>query len=127
MTEPLRVLVIEDEVLIAQVIVDVLEAEGYEVRRAANGREGLDALGRWLPDLIILDLMMPIMDGRAFRSEQRRLDGGRAEVPVVVLSGAHEARAIADELGAAVALTKPFDIDNLLAELVRFRPDQHRR
>ena len=49
--------------------------EGYEVRRARNGREALDILRGWLPRLILLDLMMPVMDGWAFRAAQRQLPG----------------------------------------------------
>jgi len=114
-----RILVVEDEESIAQFVTDVLRDVGYEVRRAANGREGLELLAGWLPDVIVLDLMMPVLDGRGFRERQRRLDHGRERVPVIVLSGAREARAIADELDVAATLTKPFDIDDLLATIER--------
>ena len=119
MAERPRVLVVEDEASIAQVIVDVLISEGYEVRRAANGLEGIRVLASWSPHVIVLDLMMPVMDGRAFRCEQRRLDHGRSAIPVVVLSGAREARAIADELGVSAALAKPFEIEGLLETIAR--------
>lgn len=117
MGSPRRVLVVEDEESIAQFMTDVLGDEGYEVRRAVHGSDALDVLAAWTPDLIVLDLMMPVMDGRAFRTVQKRLDGGRARIPVVVLSGAREARAIADELHVAATLTKPFDIDDLLSTI----------
>ena len=119
MADQPRVLVVEDEASIAQVVVDVLAAEGYEVRRAANGLEGLRILGAWSPSVIVLDLMMPVMDGRAFRAEQLRLDHGRDAIHVIVLSGAREARAIAEELNASATLTKPFDIDALLGTVAR--------
>ncbi|MDP8921351.1 MAG: response regulator [Chloroflexota bacterium] len=99
---------------------DALADEGYEVRRARNGREGLDLLQGWQPRLILLDLMMPVMDGRAFRAEQRQLGGEAAAVPVIVLSGAHEARARAAELGAVEALTKPFNLDQMVATVGRW-------
>ena len=118
MATPKRVLVVDDEPSVAQVVVDALADEGYEVRWAANGREALAVLGAWLPDLIVLDLMMPVMDGRAFRAAQRRLPGAAARVPVLVLSGMREARATAEALGAA-ALTKPFDLDDLVATVDR--------
>ncbi|MCC7370647.1 MAG: response regulator [Chloroflexi bacterium] len=114
-----RVLVVEDEESIAQFVTDVLRDEGYEVRRALHGRDALDVLEDWTPDLIVLDLMMPVMDGRAFRTAQRALEGGWDRIPVVVLSGAREARAIADELDVAATLTKPFDIEDLLATIAR--------
>jgi len=116
---PKRVLVVDDEPSVAQVIVDALADEGYEVRWAANGREALAALGAWLPDLIVLDLMMPVMDGRAFRAAQRCLSGAAAQVPVLVLSGMREARATAEALNAAAVLTKPFDLDDLVATVGR--------
>jgi CheY-like chemotaxis protein len=116
---PKRVLVVDDESSVAQVVVDALADEGYEVRWAANGREALAVLGAWLPDLIVLDLMMPVMDGRAFRAAQRHLSGPAATVAVLVLSGMREARATAEALGAAAALTKPFDLDDLVATVDR--------
>jgi CheY-like chemotaxis protein len=119
-----RILVVEDEDAIGQVMVDVLADEGYEVRRARNGREALAMLHAWLPRLILLDLMMPVMDGWAFRAEQRRLSGGAAAVPVIVLSGAREARARAAELGAVEALSKPFNLGDVIAAVERWaRPD----
>lgn len=110
-----RVLLIEDDEAIGQVLMDLLADEGFAVRWARHGREGLDVLARWLPRVILLDLMMPVMDGWAFRAAQRALAGPEAQVPVVVLSGAHEARARAASLDAAAVVTKPFDLDDLLA------------
>jgi two-component system chemotaxis response regulator CheY len=115
-----RVLVVEDEDTIGQVVVDALADEGYEVRRARNGREALELLQGWLPRLILLDLMMPVMDGWAFRAEQRRRAGDAAGVPVIVLSGAREARARAAELGAVEALSKPFDLNQVIAAVGRW-------
>ena len=115
-----RVLVVEDEDTIGQVVVDALADEGYEVRRARNGREALELLQGWLPRLILLDLMMPVMDGWAFRAEQRRLAGEAGSVPVIVLSGAREARARAAGLGAVEALSKPFDLNQVIAAVGRW-------
>jgi two-component system chemotaxis response regulator CheY len=120
MPEGQRVLVVEDEDAISQVLVDALGSEGYEVRRARNGREGLELLRGWHPRLILLDLMMPVMNGWTFRAEQRQLDGEAAAVPVIVLSGAREARARADELDAVEALTKPFDLDQVVEAVGRW-------
>jgi CheY-like chemotaxis protein len=116
----LRVLLVEDEDTIGEVVSDVLRLEGYEVRRARNGREALVILRDWLPRMILLDLMMPEMDGWAFRAAQRRLDGDAAQVPVIVLSGAREARTRASELGAVEALSKPFDLDQVVDAVVRW-------
>ena len=79
-----RILVVDDEPNIRTMVRSCLEAEGYGVREAANGREALDATARWSPDLVLLDLAMPRMDGL------EALPLIRAAVPdvrVVVLSG----------------------------------------
>jgi CheY-like chemotaxis protein len=120
MTVRRRVLVVEDEDAVGQVVADALADEGYEVRRARNGREGLAVLTGWLPGLILLDLMMPVMDGWTFRSEQRRLGGAAATVPVVVLSGARDARLRAAEIDAVAAIAKPFDLDDVVATVARW-------
>src|SRR6187200_540431 len=120
MSEQQRVLLVEDEDTIGQVVAEVLTFEGYEVRRAKNGREALDILGDWLPRVILLDLMMPVMDGWAFRAAQRQLRGHAARVPVIVLSGAREVRARAAELGAVEALSKPFDLNQVVAAVGRW-------
>ena len=120
MPDARRVLVVEDEDAVGQVVADVLADEGYEVRRARNGREGLSLLREWRPQLVLLDLMMPEMDGWTFRAEQRRLGGEVAAVPVVVLSGAREARARAGELEAVEAIAKPFDLDEVVAAVGRW-------
>jgi two-component system chemotaxis response regulator CheY len=115
-----RVLVVEDEDSIGEIVAEALADEGYEVRRAGNGREALDVLRGWVSRLILLDLMMPVLDGWGFRAEQRRLAGAAARVPILVLSGAREARARAAELGAVEALSKPFDLGELVAAVGRW-------
>jgi CheY-like chemotaxis protein len=114
------VLVVEDEDAVGQIVVDTLADEGYEVRRARNGREGLELLDDWRPDVILLDLMMPVMDGWAFRAEQCRRGGPAAAVPVVVISGTRDARARAADLGAVAAITKPFDLDEVVATVAHW-------
>jgi CheY-like chemotaxis protein len=120
MIEKGRVLLVEDEDTIGQVVSDVLVLEGYEVRRARNGREAIAILHDWVPRLILLDLMMPVMDGWAFRAAQRQLGGDAARVPVIVLSGAREARTRAGDLGAVEALTKPFDLNQVIEVVERW-------
>ena len=113
-----RVLVVEDDDSVALVLADLLEEEGFEVKRAANGRAGLDLLEAFRPQLVLLDLMMPILDGWGFRAQQRQLAPDLAQIPVLVLSGARDAVKAADDLGAAGVLAKPFEVD-ALAEAVR--------
>jgi two-component system, chemotaxis family, chemotaxis protein CheY len=109
-----RVLVVEDDPGIAQVLTDTLIDEAFEIRHALDGRMALAILDEWLPHVIILDLMMPVMDGWSFRAAQRNLSGAAAAVPVIILTGAREVRARAAELVPAAVITKPFDLDSLV-------------
>ena len=106
-----RVLVIEDDQAIRELLTIVLAAEGYDIRVATNGREGLVMVDQWRPHLVLLDLLMRDMDGWTFRAEQRR--HGLADIPVLILTGAGDPDAQAEALAAPV-LHKPFELDELL-------------
>jgi CheY-like chemotaxis protein len=82
---PPRALIIEDDVDVRVVLAWTLEPEGYEVRHAEHGRVALDQVYHWAPCLVLLDLMMPVMDGPTFRREMRALERA-AEIPVVLMS-----------------------------------------
>lgn len=112
---PCHVLVVEDDDAVREVLTDLLDASGYAVNRAANGREALDQLrSGLLPCLILLDLMMPVMDGFEFREQQ--LSNPRwAAIPVVVLTALIDAARAAATLGAVTVIAKPFNIGELLA------------
>ncbi len=113
---PLLVLVVDDDPAIRGFLSETLLDEGYEVRDAANGQEALDALDAWHADVILLDLMMPVMDGWTFR--QRQLEAGSINhIPVIVMSAA---RALPDErLRAVATFSKPFDLGTLLETVQR--------
>ncbi len=115
------ILVVEDDADIRSGVAEVLRQEGYEVATAAHGREALDWLCGNSPSVILLDLMMPIMDGWEFRSEQLR-DPRLARIPVVLLSGAGDVRQHATSLGADGFLVKPLDIDELFTAAQRYCP-----
>lgn len=110
---PTRVLVVDDHEDIRNTLTVALDDEGYEVRAAANGKEALRVLEEWTPCVILLDLMMPVMDGWAFREEQLRRENGKA-VPVVILSAAGELEKHRVALSAAGVIPKPFDIDRVV-------------
>ena len=115
-----RVLIVEDEDTISQIVAETLADEGYVVRRARNGREALEVLRGWCPQLILLDLMMPEMNGRIFHAELQKLDKRLAKVPIIILSGAREVRRRAAEIGAVEALSKPFDLNDVIDAVGRW-------
>jgi CheY-like chemotaxis protein len=109
-----RVLLVENDFLTREAVTLVLAGEGYMVAAAANGREALERLHHYSPpDLILLDLTMPEMDGRQFRSEQVR-DDSLAAIPVLVVSASGDAPQQANALGAAGCLQKPVETGQLL-------------
>ena len=119
MADPRRVLVVEDERGIREALETALLDEGYQVRTATHGREALDVLAAWPADLILLDLMLPIMDGWLFLRERRRL-GAAPDARVVVVSATREARhGTATELDADAVIPKPFDLTQLLDTVAR--------
>ena len=110
------ILIVEDDADLREMMAQLLLLEGFNAQTVANGREALDYLrATERPELILLDLMMPVMDGWEFRREQQR-DPKLAGVPVIVLSALDQTRV--GDIGAAAFLKKPLDFDRLL-ELVR--------
>ena len=111
----MRVLIVEDEVLIRQDVADYLRAYGWDVDEAGNGRIALECMRRAVPDVILLDLRMPIMNGYQFNAERSR-DPALASVPLILMSG-NINEASAHTLGAVAALDKPVEKGRLLALL----------
>ena len=107
-----RVLVVEDDPDLAALEADVLVESGHAVEIASNGREALDAVERAPPDLILLDMKMPVMGGREFAEEYRRRAPEAA--PIVVVTAADDAQRRAAEVGASAWIGKPFDPDALV-------------
>ena len=111
-----RLLIIEDELAMRTALADVLEAEGYRVLTASDGASGLERAVQEKPDLLLLDLMMPKLDGFAVCKELRRL--GHTE-PILMLTakGQIEDRVMGLDVGADDYLVKPFSTDELLARV----------
>ncbi len=117
MTDGARgVLVVDDDPAIRAFVSELLADEGYEVRAATNGRDALTVLASWRPDVILLDLMMPEMDGWAFLATQR-LNLELVCIPVIVMSASYNLRGGAGRIIAADMVAKPFAIDQLLAKV----------
>ena len=112
-----RILVVDDEVTIRDTIGRFLEGEGYDVAFSSNGIDALDQVAVQHPDLILLDLMMPGMNGRQFIAALRdKLELTR--IPILVMTGMHGLpphQAIA--MGASDVVEKPFDIDDILNKI----------
>ena len=111
-----RILFVDDDALLQRLVQDVLDREGFTVSLASNGEEGLTSAHSDPPDLILLDLMMPGMDGFQVCQEIRRHHRLRP-IPVVILTAMKgpnlDERAFA--AGANMCLTKPFQPDELVS------------
>jgi CheY-like chemotaxis protein len=112
-----QVLIVEDEAYLCDLISDVLESEGHHTLSASNGREAMQKLREFRPDIILLDLMMPVMDGWEVMSRLRS-NAELAEIPVVIITAIYDVKHTQRDTGAKAVLTKPFDIDQL-ADVVR--------
>ena len=111
-----RILIIEDEAPMRMALADLLSAEGYRVLSAVDGESGLQRALDEKPDLILLDVMMPKLDGFALCAELRRLSNA---VPVLMLTakGQIEDRVAGLDAGADDYLVKPFSTKELLARI----------
>lgn len=121
--EKRSVLVIDDDDAILETIKILLEDRGFDVLIAEDGRVALDLLGRLTPDVIVLDLMMPRMDGFSF-VKQLEERGLRNCAPILVLTAAGKARPMVAQMGVEGYLDKPFSADALLAEIERVMRDR---
>ncbi|MGI8658518.1 MAG: response regulator [Candidatus Limnocylindria bacterium] len=107
-----RVLVVDDEPDIRATVAAMLEIEGYRVDEAVNGADALRAVENRAPDLILLDMRMPILDGWGFAHELRSR-GHR--MPIVVMTAARDAARWASEIAASAFVAKPFGYDDLIS------------
>ncbi|PXX52857.1 two-component system response regulator MprA [Nocardia tenerifensis] len=112
----MRVLVVDDEDAVREALVRAMEGEGYEARSANDGAAALAELERWRPEVVLLDVLMPFMDGL---TACRRLRARGDRTPILMLTARD---AVADRVdgldaGADDYLVKPFDLDELLARV----------
>ena len=105
---------VDDDPDILEALSEILESEGFAIQQARNGQEALESLEKVSPNLILLDLMMPVMDGWEFAEKmRRRVDW--SQIPVIVLSADRNIGGRARELGALGYLAKPFELSALLS------------
>ncbi len=113
------VLVVDDDPAIRGLVGDALREEGYSVDLAAHGREALEAMRARRPSTVVLDLMMPIMDGFSFMEachNEQLCDN----VPIVVISAVHDALQRIREVPIHACIAKPFDLDELIRTVGQF-------
>jgi DNA-binding response OmpR family regulator len=110
-----RVLVVDDEPQVVWMLQFSLEAEGYQTYSARDGASALEEVREHRPEVVLLDIMMPVMDGWAVLENLRELpEDERPRVVVVSARSSLRDRAKAAELGADAFVVKPFNVDDLL-------------
>ena len=107
------ILVVDDDPYLCEIMTDVLEAEGHRIRLASNGMQALERIRERKPQLVLLDLMMPVMNGWEVAAAMRA-NPDWADIPIILITAAHGSDAQKQqETGARAVIKKPFDIDEL--------------
>jgi len=116
-----KILIIEDNKEIRENITELLDLEGYDVIEAENGKTGLQLVNETLPDLILCDIMMPVMNGHEVLTHLQT-QSITASIPFIFLTANVEKKEILAgmALGAKSYITKPFETDKLLQEIKRW-------
>lgn len=107
------VLIVDDDPDVAEAFSEVLKAEGHQPRVAYNGREGLNQLERSIPDLVLLDVDMPVLSGPEMAYAMFVHDVGLDRIPIILVSGVPDLRERAVQVGTPYALAKPFRYEQL--------------
>ena len=117
------VLVVDDDPAIRGLLSDALREEGYAVDLAAHGREALEAMRTRRPATVILDLMMPVMDGFAFIEACHR-ERLCVDVPIVMISAVQDALNRVSDMPVHACIAKPFDLDDLIRTVGHYAQPQ---
>lgn len=113
------VLIVEDDEEIAALIEMVVEDAGHTARVARHGEQGLEFLYDRLPDAVVMDVEMPILDGPGLSYRMLVENAGKEKIPIVMVSAVCDLRAVARRVGTPYFLAKPFLPDDLIALLAR--------
>jgi CheY-like chemotaxis protein len=109
------ILIVDDDVEAGDLLADLLRDEGHEVRVARNGRDGLALLQPKCPDLVLLDVEMPVLTGPEMAYAMFLHDLGEEAIPVVLVSGVLNLRQVAAAVGTPYFLGKPYTVERLLS------------
>jgi signal transduction histidine kinase/DNA-binding NarL/FixJ family response regulator len=121
-TGPVKTILIVDDVMAnREMLADLLRALGFAVEEAGNGKEALEQVALMPPDLVLMDIMMPVMDGLE-ATRQLRADPDRGGVPIIAISASATAEDQQESMvaGASYFMTKPIDQDSLLTQIANF-------
>ena len=121
-----NILIVEDDLEIAESVAEVLTPAGHATRTACNGVEGLRMVAERLPDLILLDVEMPILDGPGMAEALALKRTDLPRIPIVIVSAARNIHKIAGWVGTPHYLKKPFSADQMI-EVVDLALDSRRR
>lgn len=105
------VLVVDDDPAILHTVAEFLDLEGFPVATAANGAQAVEAVERQTPNIVLLDMRMPVLDGWGFA---RTMEERGRSLPILVMTAAQDTKRWAEEIGAAGYVSKPFDLLDLL-------------
>ncbi len=118
----LYILVVDDDQAMRNMLETVLLDEGYLVILARNGKEGLELVSKQRPALVLLDLMMPVMDGWQFLEAIKQIPEFQ-DLPVLLLSASRQLASTAKENAVKAFLPKPFELVKLLAYIDQYKQD----
>lgn len=113
------VLIVDDDGDIASLLQALLESKAHQASIAHDGRQALALMAKGLPDLVIADAEMPLLDARGLAFRMFYEDCGRELIPILLISGSPDLKAIAGKIGTPYLLAKPFSIEALLALVER--------
>ena len=111
-----QILVVDDDIAIVEMLEMILDDEGYAVVRAYNGQEGLVLAKQHMPDLILLDLMLPDMQG-AVVAQHIRHEPRLQHVPILVISASKDMQDIVKTMDVQGSIAKPFQLNTLLSSV----------
>ena len=120
-----KILVVDDQTGVRRLLFEVFNEEGYEVEMAVNGQEALDKIKTVMPDLILLDMKMPGMNGLETLHEIKKTNDS---IPVIMMTAYGELEIVAEatKLGIKEYVTKPFDINELRETVIKLIAEEQR-